>query len=157
MVAPTLGELNQLANRRGHTQCTYEVTGHVLIGVCQQAVPIVLHGNTLHVSNAGELAVAHRTSAVDACYMEAYRLAGLRTPSRLHSVDGLPWFTFLRFFGGFAGASELVALGLLFAGEWALDTSLSGATLSLSVSLDSAMLSGEAPFDRRAASVIKCG
>ena len=102
-------------------------------------------------------AAAHRTSAVDACYMEAYRLAGLRTPSRLHSVDGLPWFTFLRFFGGFAGASELVALGVLFAGEWALDTSLSGATLSLSVSLDSAMLSGEAPFDRRAASVIKCG
>jgi hypothetical protein len=129
----------------------------VLIGLSQQAGKIVLHANTWYVSNAGDVGGAHRTSAVDACYMEAYRLARLRTPSRLHSVDGLPWFTFLRFFGGFAGASELVALGLLFAGEWALDTSLSGATLSLSVSLDSAMLSGEAPFDRRAASVIKCG
>ena len=129
----------------------------MLIGLSQQAGKIVLHANTWYVSNAGDVGGAHRTSAVDACYMEAYRLAGLRTPSRLHSVDGLPWFTFLRFFGGFAGASVLVALGLLFVGDWLLDTSLSGAALSLSASLGSVMVAGEAPFDRRATSVIKCG
>jgi hypothetical protein len=77
--------------------------------------------------------------------------------SRVHSIEGLPWFTFLRFLGGFAGASELVALGLLLEGEWLLGALVSVATLSLSASVCSVILAGEAPFDRRAASVIKCG
>lgn len=75
----------------------------------------------------------------------------------IHSIDGLPWLTFLLFFDVFADASELVAAGLPFEGDVLCGGLVSGATLALSASLCSVILTGEAPLDRRAASVIQCG
>jgi hypothetical protein len=65
--------------------------------------------------------------------------------------------TFLRFFDVFAGASELVVAALFFEDGLLFSALLSDETLLCSGSLGSVMLTGDAPFDRRAASVIKFG
>ena len=65
--------------------------------------------------------------------------------------------TFLRFFEVFAGASEPVAVGLVFEGEALFGAFGSEATLALLASPCSVMATGEDPLDRRAASVIQCG
>ena len=70
---------------------------------------------------------------------------------QVHSRRGLPWLTFLRFFDVFAGASELAAVGLGLEGELFLEALVSCS----SASLCSVMATGEAPFDRFAASGIQ--
>ena len=74
---------------------------------------------------------------------------------RVHSLGDLPWLTFLRFFDVFAGASEPVAVGLVFEGELFLEALVSCVDLGSSASLCSVMATGEAPFDRFAASGIQ--
>jgi hypothetical protein len=65
--------------------------------------------------------------------------------------------TFLRFFEVFAGASELVVAALFFEDDLLFGALVSDVALLCSGSLGSVILTGEAPFDRRAASVIKLG
>jgi hypothetical protein len=65
--------------------------------------------------------------------------------------------TFLRFFDVFGGASELAVAALLFEGDVLFVALVSEVALFGSASFRSAILTGEAPFDRRAASVIKFG
>ena len=65
--------------------------------------------------------------------------------------------TFLRFFEVFGGASELAVAALLFRGDVLFVALVSEVALFGSASLQSVILAGEAPFDRRAASVIKFG
>jgi hypothetical protein len=76
---------------------------------------------------------------------------------RIHNIRDLPWLTFLRFLDVFAGASELVAAALFFEGDLLFGALGSEVALLWSASSCSVMVTGEAPFDRRAASVIKFG
>lgn len=71
---------DQPAHGEYDAECTYKITGHVLIGMGQQAVIIVLRGTGCHVSNTGVVGVAHRTSAIDACYIEGSKSARLQRP-----------------------------------------------------------------------------
>jgi hypothetical protein len=111
--------------------------------------------NKCYALDAGVANAAHRTSAVDTCYIGEHKLAGLWRQFRVRRIRSLPWLTFLRFFEVFTGASELVAGALFFEGELLLGALASVATLFRSASLPSVILTEDAPLDCRAASVIK--
>jgi hypothetical protein len=67
-------------------------------GVSSQLQLAYMDGTSSHLSNAGERAAAHRTSAVDACYIDTSKLAGLWRHFRIHSIRRLTMIDFSTLF-----------------------------------------------------------